>query len=104
MGVTFRDICNIERGSIGADGSLTSFAEVARGVRLTFWETLKKSVVVEGEVYTAVAEAMSDPNIDVLRRDILVIRDRRYEVVSAFPGRNLEAVHRFNYLVLREAT
>lgn len=102
--VTFRDTCSIERGSFGADGSLGNFVEIARGARLTFWETLKKSVVVEGEVFTTVAEGMADPNVDILQRDILVLRGRRFEVVSVFPGRNLGAVHRFNYLVLREAT
>ena len=103
MAVTFRDVSNIERGSIGDDGRLEDFRAVAAGVPTTFWETLIKRVAVEGEVFEATAEALLYPGIGVERRDIIICRDRRWEVLQVFPGRNLSAVYRFDHVVLREA-
>jgi hypothetical protein len=103
MPVTFRDRGNLERGSVGDDGTIGDYVEVARNVRCTFWETLEKRIAVEGEVYVASAGALLDPAVDVQRRDVLVIRDGRYEVMMVFPGRNLRGVHKFNHAVLRES-
>jgi hypothetical protein len=101
--VTFRDRGNIERGTIGEDGTIGDYAEVARSVRCTFWETLEKRVAVEGEVYVMTAGAVIDPTVDVQRRDVLAIRDRRFEIMSVFPGRNLRGLFKFNHVTLRES-
>jgi hypothetical protein len=101
--VTFRDRCEIERGTIGADGRVENHVPIARNVPCTLWETTKKRLAIEGEVFDTVCEAIIDPTADVQRRDVLVCRDQRFEVISVFPGRNLSGRERFKYLVFREA-
>ena len=103
MAVTYRDRAVIERGTIGEDGSLGSFEPVARNVRCFFWETLEKRIAVEGEIYVAQAGALFDPAVDIQRRDIVEIRERRFEIMDIFPGRTFRAVHKFNHAVLRES-
>ncbi len=103
MGVTFRDRGDVERGELGPDGRLQNFAPIERDVPMTFWETLVKRVAIEGETFEAVAETLIHPDSAVKRRDVLVVRDRRWEVLTAFPGRNLAATERFIHLTLRQA-
>ncbi len=85
------------------DGRLENFTPVALNVRCTFWDFLDKRISVEGEIYVVTAEVVVDPDVDIQRRDIVVARGRRYEVMTVFSGRSLRNAHKFNHAVLRES-
>lgn len=105
MPVTFRDSANIERGSIGSQGDVGSFAVVASGVQAFVWEELVKVTTEgEGEVFQATCQALLAPGTDVRRRDVMVARSRRFEVLTVFPGRRLSTgEEKFVHVALREA-
>lgn len=104
MAVTFRDTADIERVSGFTNvGDYLTPTVVVSGVDAFVWEELVKVQVPEGEVFQATCQALLPSGTDVRRRDILVARSRRFEVLTVFPGRKRSGVEKFVHVTLRES-
>jgi hypothetical protein len=106
MAVTFRDSASIERSAGFSNvGDPAAPSVVVASTPAFVWEELLKVQTTEGEVFQATCQALLPPGTDVKRRDILVARSRRFEVLTVFPGRHLTGgAVKFVHVTLREAT